>query len=331
MTGQPVTARDRDTAKTRGRDAVKARGRGVVKRVLAGLAVLWAAASASYVALLLAPGDTIDILVGDGPDTPEIRARIVAEWGLDRPEVVQYVSYLWRLLHGDLGRSYQLQLGVGEILSTQLGPTLQLTLAAAGVGVSLAGVIAVVTAGRGRWLRGAASAAELVSVSVPPFLIGLVLLAVFSFTLGWFPVSGASGPQALVLPALALGLPIAGVLGQVLRGGLERALEQPFAVTARARGLSEPRLVARHALRHALIPAVTLAGWFTGTLLGGAVITEVLFGRPGLGQVAMQAVTGRDMPVVMAVVLLSAIVYVTISTLLDLAYRAIDPRIGGRP
>src|SRR5690606_21787647 len=102
-----------------------------------------------------------------------------------------------------------------------------------------------------------------------------------------------------------------------------------FAVTARSRGLTERALVVRHALRHALIPAVTLAGWFTGTLLGGAVITEILFGRPGLGQVTMQAVTGRDMPVVMAVVLLSAVVYVTISTLLDLAYRVIDPRIRG--
>ncbi|MFF5209157.1 ABC transporter permease [Streptosporangium sp. NPDC000396] len=301
----------------------------MIKRLGAGLAVLWAAATASYLALLLAPGDTIDILVGDGPDTPEIRARIVAEWGLDRPETVQYLSYLWRLLHGDLGRSYQLQRGVGEILATQVGPTVQLTLAASVTGVALAGIIAVATAGRGRWLRGTASAAELVSVSVPPFLIGIVLLSVFSFTLGWFPVSGAQSPQALVLPALALGLPIAGVLGQVLRGGLERALEQPFAVTARARGLTERALVARHALRHALIPAVTLAGWFTGTLLGGAVITEVLFGRPGLGQVAMQAVTGRDMPLVMAVVLLSAVVYVSISTLLDLAYRVIDPRIRG--
>ncbi|MFI0418924.1 ABC transporter permease [Spongiactinospora sp. 9N601] len=299
----------------------------MIKRLGTGLVVLWAAATASYLALLLAPGDTVDILIGDGADTPEIRAGIIAEWGLDRPEVVQYLAYLWRLLHGDLGRSYLLQRGVGEILATQLGPTAQLTLAAAATGVALAAVIAIVTAGRGRWLRGAASAAELVSVSVPPFLIGLVLLSVFSFTLGWFPVSGAQGPAALVLPALALGLPIAGVLGQVLRGGLEHALEQPFAVTARARGLTERALIARHALRHALIPAVTLAGWFTGTLLGGAVITEVLFGRPGLGQVAMQAVTGQDMPVVMAVVLLSAVVYVTISTLLDVAYRLIDPRI----
>ncbi|WP_043635326.1 ABC transporter permease [Nonomuraea candida] len=298
----------------------------MIRRLGAGLAVLWAAATASYLALLLAPGDTVDVLVGEGPDTPQIRAAIVREWGLDRPGIVQYLAYLWRLLHGDLGRSYQSQRGVGEILATQVGPTVQLTLAAAAAGVTLAGLIAVVTAGRGRAARAAVSAAELVAVSVPPFLIGIVLLAVFSFTLGWFPVSGAAGPAALVLPALTLGLPIAGVLGQVLRGGLERALEQPFALTARARGLTERALVTRHALRHALIPAVTLAGWFTGSLLGGAVITEVLFGRPGLGRVAVDAVTGRDMPVVMAVVLLSACVYVVISTLLDLAYRAIDPQ-----
>lgn len=301
----------------------------MIRRLGSGPAVLWAAATAAYLALLLAPGDTVDILVGDGPDTPEIRAKIIAEWGLDRPEVVQYLTYLWRLVHGDLGRSYRLQQGVSEVLATQVGPTLQLTLAAAGIGIGLAGVIALVTAGRGRLARGVASLTELVAVSVPPFLIGILLLSLFSFTLGWFPVSGAQGPRALVLPALALALPIAGVLGQVLRGGLERALEQPFAVTARARGLTERALVARHALRHALIPAVTLAGWFTGALLGGAVITEVLFGRPGLGRVAMEAVQGRDMPVVMAVVLLSAVVYVTISTLLDLAYRAIDPRIRG--
>ncbi|MEV0967859.1 ABC transporter permease [Microtetraspora glauca] len=299
----------------------------VARRAGSGLAVLWAAATAAYGALRLAPGDTVDILIGEGADTPGIRAQIIREWGLDRPEIVQYVGYLGRLLHGDLGRSYQLQRGVGDILATQVGPTVRLTLAAAATGVLLALAVALGTAGRARRLRRAASAAELVSVSVPPFVIGILLLTVFSFTLGWFPVSGAGDPTALVLPALALGLPIAGVLGQVLREGLERALEQPFALTARSRGLTERALVARHALRHALLPAVTLVGWFTGVLLGGAVIIEALFGRPGLGQVTMLAVTGKDMPVVMAVVILSAVVYVAVSTLLDLAYRLIDPRL----
>ncbi|WP_308249883.1 ABC transporter permease [Sphaerisporangium fuscum] len=302
-------------------------GVAVARRLASGLAVLWAAATAAYLALLLAPGDVVDVLIGDGADTPEIRARIAAEWGLDRPAAVRYLTYLGRLLHGDLGRSYQLQRGVGEVLASQIGPTAQLTLAAAATGVVLAVAVALATAGRGAWARRVASGAELVAVSVPPFVIGLLLLAVLSFRLGWFPVSGAQGWNALVLPALTLGLPIAGVLGQVLREGLERAMEQPFAVTARARGLTERALVARHALRHALLPAVTLTGWFTGLLLSGAIIVEAVFGRPGLGQVTLLAVTGKDMPVVMALVILSALVYVTVSTLLDIAYRLIDPRL----
>ncbi|ACZ85363.1 ABC transporter permease [Streptosporangium roseum] len=299
----------------------------VARRLGAGVAVLWAAATAAYVALLLVPGDTVDVLIGDGLDTPERRAQIIAEWGLDRSALQQYGDYLTRLLHGDLGHSYILQRGVGEILSSQIGPTVRLALTAAAFGVALALVLALVTAGRRSWLSGLAGLSELVAVSVPPFMLGILLLVVFSFTLGWFPVSGDRGFVSLVLPAVALGLQIAGVLGQVLREGLERALEEPFAVTARSRGITEWRLVTRHALRHALLPAVTLTGWFTGVLLGGAIVVEAVFGRPGLGQVTVSAVTGKDMPVVMAVVLLSALIYVTVSTVVDLAYLAIDPRL----
>ncbi|MFI6794931.1 ABC transporter permease [Streptosporangium canum] len=299
----------------------------VARRLGAGVAVLWAAATAAYAALLLVPGDTVDVLIGDGLDTPERRAQIIAEWGLDRSALQQYGDYLTRLLHGDLGHSYLLQRGVGEVLSSQIGPTVRLALTAAAFGVALALVSALVTAGRGPWLSGLAGLSELVAVSVPPFMLGILLLVVFSFTLGWFPVSGDRGFASLVLPAVALGLQIAGVLGQVLREGLERALEEPFAVTARSRGVTEWRLVTRHALRHALLPAVTLTGWFTGVLLGGAIVVEAVFGRPGLGQVTVSAVTGKDMPVVMAIVLLSALVYVTVSTVVDLAYLAIDPRL----
>lgn len=225
----------------------------VARRLGSGVAVLWAAATAAYVALLLAPGDTVDVLIGDGLDTPERRAQIIAEWGLDRSALQQYGDYLIRLLQGDLGHSYILQRGVGDVLSSQIGPTVRLALAAAVFGVALALVLALVTAGRRSWTNGLAGLSELVAVSVPPFLIGILLLAVFSFSLGWFPVSGDRGSAALVLPAAALGLQIAGVLGQVLREGLERALEEPFAVTARSRGITEWRLVTRHALRHALL------------------------------------------------------------------------------
>ncbi|WP_433528143.1 ABC transporter permease [Micromonospora sp. CA-263727] len=302
--------------------------REVIRRVGAGLAVLWAAATAAYLVLLAAPGETVDSIIGDGADTPQIRAEIVAEWGLDRPAVLQYLDYLWRLAGGDLGRSYLLQRPVAEVIGEQLGPTLLLAVTAAGLGVLLALVIAVVTAGDRRpWLRRVSSGTELLLVSTPPFLIGIVLLSVLSFRFGLFPVAGDQGLAALVLPAVTLALPIAGLLAQVLRDGIDRALEEPFVLTARSRGLRERAVLLRHALRHATLPAVTLAGWLFGTALGGAVIVEQVFGRPGLGQVTLTAVTSKDMPVVLAVVTLSAAVYVVVSTAADLAYLIVDPRL----
>jgi peptide/nickel transport system permease protein len=297
----------------------------VLRRLGSGLVVLWAAATAAYLALLLAPGSTVDSIVGDGPDTPLIRAQIIREWHLDRPAVTQYLTYLWRAGHGDLGRSYLLQRPVREVIGDQLRPTLQLALTAGLLGVLIALVLAVTT--RRPWARRVSSTTELVLVSTPPFLIGIVLLSAFSFRLGLFPVSGDHGPAALVLPAVTLALPVAGVLTQVLRDGLDRAMDEPFVVTARARGLPERAVLVRHALRHALLPAVTLLGWLVGSLLGGAVIIETVFGRPGLGQVTLQAVTSEDMPVVLAVVVFSAFVYVLLNTAADLIYLMIDPRL----
>ncbi|MEU7750361.1 ABC transporter permease [Micromonospora sp. NPDC049101] len=302
--------------------------RAVARRLGAGLIVLWVAATAAYLALLAAPGDTVDNIVGDGADTPQIRAEIIAEWGLERPALVQYADYLRRLGEGDLGRSYLLQRPVAEVIGEQLAPTLTLAVAAAGLGVLLALLIAVATAGDRRpWLRRVSSGTELLLVSTPSFLIGLVLLSVLSFRFGLFPVSGDQGVTALVLPAVTLALPIAGVLAQVLRDGIDRALDEPFVLTARSRGVRERTVLLRHALRHALLPAVTLAGWLFGILLGGAVIVEQVFGRPGLGQVTLSAVTSGDMPVVLAVVTLSAAVYVVVNTAADLAYLLVDPRL----
>ncbi|BCY07660.1 ABC transporter permease [Actinoplanes sp. L3-i22] len=292
----------------------------ILRRVGAGVLVLWAAATAAYLALLAAPGSTVDAIIGDGADTPGIRAQIIAEWHLDRPAVVRYLDFLWRAGHGDLGRSYLLQRPVAEVIGSQLAPTLKLAGAAAVFGVLLALVFAIVA-------RRLTSTFGLVLVSTPPFLIGIVLLSVFSFRLGWFPVSGDRSFAALVLPAITMGLPIAGTLAQVLRDGLDRALDEPFAVTARARGLRESAVLTRHALKHALLPAVTMLGWSFGVLIGGTVIIEQVFGRPGLGQVTVQAVNSSDLPVVLAVVILAAAVFVVVNTVTDLAYLLIDPRL----
>ncbi|MEU7837989.1 MULTISPECIES: ABC transporter permease [unclassified Nonomuraea] len=302
--------------------------RGVAWRLLGAVTVLLGAATLTFVALQLLPGDRVSRLLGPMTSaSPAVRAQISRDYGLDQPVLVQYTRYLGNLVHGDLGVSYQLQQPVITLIARQLWPTVQLALAALALALLIATISAIATAGRRPRLRALASAAELVTVSTPSFWVGILLLTFFSFHLGLFPVVGSDGLSSLVLPALTLALSLAGVLSQVLREGLETALEQPFVVTARARGLSQTAVRLRHAFRHAAVPLVTLTGWLTGTLLGGVVPAETVFGRPGLGTLVLQAVTSGDMPVVMAVVLLSALVFVVVSTVVDLLYLVIDPRL----
>ena len=191
-------------------------------------------------------------------------------------------------------------------------------------------IVTVATSGRSRWPRRLSAAIELVVVSTPSFWLGIMLLTVFSFRLGWLPVSDSGDLRSLILPVVTLALPISAVLTQVMRESLLGVLEQPFALTARARGLPERTVRSRHALRHAVLPAMTLAGWFTGTLLGGAVIVENVFARSGVGRVTLQAVSDRDLPVVQGVVALSAVLFVVIAMLIELLYVVVDPRLRRR-
>ncbi|PKV79791.1 ABC transporter permease [Nocardia fluminea] len=308
------------------RDARGGTATRIVLRLITGLGVLWGATTLSFLGVRLAPGDTVDVLLGEQQRTPEVEAAIRAEWGLDSPAVVQYARYLWNVAHGDFGRSYVLQRPVSEVIGSQAGPTSALTGAALLVALVFAVVVATSTAQRRR-SRAIANAVELALVSTPSFWLGIVLLSVFSFQLKIFPVAANKGLSALVLPALALGLSLGAVISQVLRDGLERALDEPFAVTVRSWSVSENALRLRHGLRHAALPAVTLTGWLVGGLLGGAVIIEEVFGRPGLGRVTVEAVLAQDLPVVLAVAILSAFVYVVISTLVDLLYLWLDPRL----
>ncbi|ROR10014.1 ABC transporter permease [Erwinia sp. JUb26] len=298
----------------------------IAGRIGGGAMVLWAAVSLSFIAVWLAPGDIVSLLVGEQVRTPEIEAAIRAEWGLDRPLWQQYLNYLWRIVHGDFGRSYMLNVDVGQLVFSQLLPTLKLAGAALLVSVVFAVLVAVSTAHR-RWGRNFASGLELLLASTPSFWLGIVLLFVFSFTLRWFPVAGDRNFAALVLPSLSLGLAQGAVVSQVLRRGLEDALDQPFSLTLRAWGIHGVIVRLRHALRHAALPAVTLTGWLVGGLLSGAVITEQVFSRPGLGKVTVDAVLAKDMPVVLAVAILSALVYVVMSTLVDILGLLIDPRL----
>ncbi|MEW9529251.1 ABC transporter permease [Microbispora sp. NPDC049125] len=298
------------------------------RRLALTLIALWGAATLAFAGMRLVPGDPARVIAGgvQANATPQVLDAIREQYGLGEPVVVQYAVFAGRLLRGDLGGSYQLNQPVSGVILDQLGPTVALAAGAAALGFSLAVAVALLTAGRPR-ARAVTRVLEFGSISTPNFWIGVLLLAAFSFHLHWFPVIGDGGLSALVLPCVALALPIAGVLAQVTREGLERALDQPFALTARARGATENRIRLRHALRHAALPVLTLSGWALGELLAGAVVVETVFARQGLGHVVVTAVRGRDFPVVTGVVVLSALTFSLINTALDLLYRFVDPRM----
>ncbi len=240
---------------------------------------------------------------------------------------MQYLDRLASLATGDFGRSYQRNEPVTRLLASQILPTLELALSAAVIGLLLALVATVITAGRSRIVRTGTSVFEVLAVAIPPFWLGILLLSIFSFNLRWFPAFGSHGVSGLVLPTLALAIPISGVLAQVMRQELELVEGRPFVLSARARGQSRLGLLLRHTLRHALLPATTMSAWVLGTLVGGAVLVEKVFSRPGLGTVLVNAVQHRDTPVVSAVVIIAALIFVVANTLADTLYPVIDVRL----
>lgn len=291
--------------------------------------VLWGAATLAFLAFRIIPGDAVSVMLGPQAQVSEaVKDSIRADLGLDRPPLVQYLSYLGGLLHGDLGRSYQLRMPVTEVIGRQLGPTLQLTALALLIALILA-LAAALFARRGL-ARGLVVTLELIVLSSPVFWIGLVLLAVFAFGLGWFPVAGSRTPATLVLPAVTLALPVAALIGQVLRDGIDQAERQPFAETVRARGAGPSRLVLRHSLRHGAANALTLTAYLVGSLLGGAVLVETVFARPGLGRVTLSAIINRDLPVVTGIIMLSALVFVIVNVTVELVHPLLDARLRRR-
>ncbi|MDY0909606.1 ABC transporter permease [Microbacterium sp. CFBP9034] len=315
------------TTPSAGTRRVLARSAGIAASVVI---VLWGAATVAFLALRIIPGDPVDVMLGPQAQVSEaVKDGIRAELGLDRPPFEQYVAYLAQLLQGDLGESYQLRMPVTEVIGRQLAATMQLSAAALLIAVVLAFSVALLA--RGRTSRAIAAGIELVILSSPVFWIGLLLLSVFAFGLGWFPVSGSRNPATLVLPAVTLALPVAALLGQVLRDGIESAERQPFATTVRARGAGPTWLTVHHTLRHGGTGALTLAAYLVGSLLGGAVLVETVFARPGLGRVTLTAITDRDLPVITGIILLSALVFVVVNLVVELTYPLLDPRLRRAP
>lgn len=330
--GSLAEGREPAVRRPTGRRGAGARAaRSVAARLLGAALVLLGAATVVFFVQTLMPGDRATLLLNISTGqaierTPEELAPINERYGFDDPLLVQYGRYVGDLLQWDLGTSYQLHEPVTEVIAEQVGPTVGLAVGALAVAWVLTLVSVLLSAGRGRILTALGSGVEAVAASVPHYWLGVILLVVFGVGLGWFPVMGGSGPSTTVLPVLTLAIPLAGFLAQSTRDEFERALDQPFVTSARARGMSDTGVRLRHVLRHAVLPAVTLSGWALGALLSGAVIVESVFSRPGLGQVLVSAVDAKDIPVVAGIVVLVAAVYVVANVLVDVAYTLIDPR-----
>jgi peptide/nickel transport system permease protein len=304
----------------------------VLRRVAQGLLVLWAAFTIAFFVLYLLPSDPAALAAGSGGEVASVDPALLddlrAQYGLDRPVLVQYAAALWGAVRLDFGPSYQSGAPAGALVADALPQTLLLTgvaLTLAVVGGTVLAVASVLP--RSRALRHALSALPPLGVALPTFFIGLVLLQWLSFRAGLLPAIGNDGWQSLVLPAVTLAVPPGAQLAQVLSRSLRGTLGEPYVETARAKGAGRLRVQLGHALRNAAIPAFTMLGVLVGSLLGGAVVTETVFSRVGLGRLTVQSVNTQDVPVVLAIVVLSALVFVVTTLVVDLVYPLLDPRI----
>ena len=312
----------------------------LLRRIVLGVGVLWAITTVVFVMFFVAPTHVAQLIAGRQA-TPQTVALVSQRLGLDRPILTQYLDYLWRLLHGDLGYSYYNSTPVTTLLWQRVPVTASLALGAAVlwlvIGIS-SGVLASI---RPRSLADrVVTASALFFYSMPIFLLGLILLyfLFYKLTLAGFDLFPGSGYvplsedpvawlQHLVLPWLSLALVTAATYTRLTRGAMLDVLGEDYIRTARSKGMRERRVTSRHALRSALTPAVTQLGIDLGTVLGGAIITENVFGLPGLGQLAVQSVVQQDQPMIIGTVILAAAFIVISSILVDLVYAVLDPRV----
>ena len=296
-------------------------------RLTSALVVVLGVACLVFLLIHLVPGDPVEVMLGESARASD-RAALREALGLDKPLLTQLLSYLESLLRLDPGESLYSKRPISEILAERLPATALLAVVALLVAVAIAFPMGVLAALRQNtaWDFGAMGV-SMVGVSIPNFVMGPVLILLFSFTLGWFPVSGMQGPASIVLPALTLGTALAAILSRMVRAALLEVLNEDYVRTARAKGLSEFRVITRHALCNATLPILTLFGLQLGTLLGGAVITEMVFAWPGIGQLTVEAIQRRDYPLLQACVLVISVAYVTVNTLTDVLYGWLDPRI----
>ncbi len=302
---------------------------------MAFVATLFFVSGLVFVVVRVLPGDPALVIIGP-EGSPEAAARLREAMGLNRPIPLQYVEWLTNALHGDLGVSLQYDLPVGRLIASRLPVTLPLTLMAALLMAATALPVGLYAARRHRRAGDyLAMAVSQIGVAIPGFWAGLLLILLFSVHLGWVQSGGFAGWSAglwpgvrsLLLPAVALGLFQAAVLVRATRSSVLDVLREDYVRTARAKGVSELSVIGKHTLRNALIPIVTVAGVQLGQLMAGAIILESVFALPGLGRLALGAITARDLPVVQGVTLFVASSIVLINFAVDLLYVVLDPRI----
>lgn len=301
----------------------------LLKRLVSAILVIFGVTLLVFSMVRLVPGDPVDIMFANQPrPTPEQRAALRHQLGLDLPIHRQYLHFLGRALRGDLGRSFRTKQPVTSEIVARLPNTVKLTMASLSIAVLFglcAGMLAAMF--KGSWIDAATMVIAILGVSLPAFWLGLMLILLFAVQLGWFPVSGATTWRHLVLPAVTLGVLTSGILARMTRSSLLEELSHDYVRTARAKGLRESAVIARHALRNALIPVVTIVGLQLGQLLSGAFIIEAVFAYPGVGLLAVNALQARDFPLIQGIVLLVAVIYVVVNLAVDLLYCLIDPRV----
>ena len=300
----------------------------IIRRLIAMIPVVIGITFLVFMIMQLAPGDPVRMILGDSAE-PEAIEAMREEMGLNDPVLVQYGRYMVNLLHGDMGTSYTNQRPVAHEVFSRVPATFELALVSAVVSILIAIPLGVVAAVKQNTLFDNLSMVlSLVGISMPAFWLALMLMLVFSLRLGWFPVQGNSdGWRSFVLPSIAIGFMNMAAIARATRSSMLETIRQDYIRTARSKGISEGEVIMHHAFGNALIPTITVVGVQLGGLLGGAVLTETVFAWPGLGRLMVQAVNGRDVPVVMGCIVILSIGFSIVNLIVDLAYGFIDPRV----
>ena len=307
----------------------------IASRFAGMVIVMLIVATLVFLITRLAPGDPAAVMLGEQATAADI-AKLRASYGLDRPLPVQFAYWLGELAHGNLGQSIFLQRPVTQALAERAEPTFFLTLFSLGIAMLIGvpcGIAAAVW--RGKAIDQAFSGFAMLGASIPSFWLGIVLMQMFAVSLGWFPVSGYGAPDAplaerlhaLTLPAIVLGTLNSALIIRFTRASMLDVLGEDYVRTARSKGLPERTVVLKHALRNALVPIVTVLGLTVALMIGGAVVTETVFGLPGVGNLVVSAVLRRDYPVIQGALLVIAAIYVLINFSIDLLYAVVDPRV----